>query len=62
MSVPLFDKVEFTLGDNTTFTIRKKGNGKKITGIRYGGESIDGWFVTHDQLKKGKELVITTTE
>ncbi|MCE5179540.1 MAG: GH92 family glycosyl hydrolase [Porphyromonadaceae bacterium] len=62
VSVPLFDKVEFTLGDNTTFTIRKKGNGKKITGIRYGGESIDGWFVTHDQLKKGKELVITTTE
>ncbi|MEA4980700.1 hypothetical protein [Petrimonas sp.] len=28
--MPLFDKVEFTIGNNTTFTIRKEGNGKKI--------------------------------
>lgn len=62
VSVPLFDKVEFTLGDNTTFTIRKEGNGKKITQIRYDKESVKGWFVTHDQLKKGKELIITTAK
>jgi predicted alpha-1,2-mannosidase len=62
VTVPLFNKVEFTLGDNTTFTIRKEGKGKKITQIRYNNEPIKGWFVTHDQLKKGKELTITTTE
>lgn len=62
VSVPLFDKVEFTLGDNTTFTIRKEGNGKKITQIRYDKEPVQGWFVTHDQLKKGKELTITTAK
>ncbi len=60
VSVPLFDKVEFTLGDNTTFTIRKEGNGKKITQIRYDNEPIDGWLITHDQLKQGKGLVINT--
>ncbi len=52
VSVPLFDKVTFTLGDNTTFTILKEGNGKKIRQIRYDGDVINGWFVTHDQLKK----------
>ena len=60
VSVPLFDKVEFTLGNNTTFTLRKEGNGKKIRKIQYGKEPIDGWFITHEQLNQGKELVITT--
>jgi len=60
ISVPLFDKVEFRLDEKTTFTIRKEGNGKKIQQIQYGDEPINGWFITHDQLKQGKELVITT--
>ncbi len=60
VSVPLFDEVRFTLGDNTTFTIRKEGEGRKIEKITYDGKSIDRWFINHDQLKKGKELVITT--
>ena len=60
VSVPLFDKVEFTLGNNSIFTIRKEGNGKKIRKIQYGNELIDGWFITHEQLNQGKELVITT--
>jgi len=60
VSVPLFDKVEFTLDEHTAFTIRKDGEGKKIQQITYGDEAIDGWFITHDQLKEGKELVITT--
>lgn len=62
VSVPLFDKVEFTLGNNTTFTIKKKGKGKKIQQIRYGGDALDGWFITHDQLMQGSELTIITTE
>ena len=58
ISVPLFDNVKFTLSDNTYFTISKKGSGKKITDITYGGEKIDGWFISHEQLKKGKELMV----
>lgn len=60
ISVPLFDKIQFSLDDKTKFTITKKGTGKKIENITYGGEKINGWFITHNQLKKGKELVINT--
>lgn len=60
VSVPLFDKVEFRLDEKNTFTISKKGKGEKIQQISYGNEPIDGWFITHEQLKQGKKLVITT--
>ncbi len=60
ITVPLFDKVEFALDENTRFTITKNGNGKKIQNLTYGGEKINGWFITHDQLKEGKELIIDT--
>lgn len=58
ISVPLFDKVEFSLGENKHFTIRKEGNGAKITDISYGGNKVDGWFISHDKLEEGKELLI----
>lgn len=61
VTVPLFDKVEFTMGD-TTFTITKKGEGRKLVDISYDGKKVDGYFIKHDELKKGKELVITTKE
>lgn len=60
VTVPLFDQVKFKMGDNTQFTIVKKGNGRKITDISYDGKKIDGWFITHDLLKQGKQLTITT--
>jgi len=37
-----------------------KNTGKKITSISYDGKKVDGYFITHDALKKGKTLVITT--
>lgn len=61
VTVPVFDRVEFTMGD-TTFTITKNGQGRKLSGISYDGKPIDGYFIKHDDLKRGKELVITTTE
>ena len=60
VTVPLFDQVKFTLGDKTQFIIVKKGNGQKITDISYDGRKIDGWFISHDLLKQGKQLTITT--
>lgn len=60
VTVPLFDKVKFKMDDNSEFTIVKKGNGRKITDISYGGKKIDGWFISHDLLKQGKQLTITT--
>jgi predicted alpha-1,2-mannosidase len=59
MTVPLFDRVSFML-DGKPFTISKRGTGRKIENITYGDEKINGWFITHDQLKEGKELMIHT--
>jgi predicted alpha-1,2-mannosidase len=59
VTVPIFDKVVFNM-DNTPFTITKRGNGRKITDITYDGQKINGFFISHDDLKKGKELIIIT--
>jgi len=59
VTVPIFDKIVFYLGD-TPFTITKINKGRKINNITYDGRQINGYFVKHDDLKKGKELVITT--
>ncbi|WP_294080188.1 GH92 family glycosyl hydrolase [Proteiniphilum sp. UBA5384] len=62
ISVPLFDEVKFSLGEDKEFTIKKEGYGKKIRQIKYGDTPLDGWFIQHSQLKQGKELTITTEE
>ena len=59
VSVPLFDKVDFNLGEKK-FTIVKNGSGKKIESITYDNKKIDGYFIPHSELVKGKKLVITT--
>ncbi len=59
VSVPLFDKVDFDLGGKK-FTIIKNGSGKKIESITYDNKKIDGYFIPHSELAKGKKLVITT--
>ena len=59
ITVPVFDQIVFTIGD-TPFTITKTGNGRKIRNITYDGQKIDGYFISHDELLRGKELVITT--
>ncbi len=46
--------------DNARFTIIKNNSGKKNNNITYDGKKINGYFVSHDDLKKGKELVFTT--
>jgi putative alpha-1,2-mannosidase len=60
VSVPIFDKIEMELDDKTTFTIQKQNSGNKITNLTYDGKKLNGYFISHDDLKKGKTLVITT--
>ncbi|HEY3414371.1 MAG TPA: GH92 family glycosyl hydrolase [Armatimonadota bacterium] len=60
LSVPLFDKVELSLGDKAKCTILRKGSGRKISGITYDDRKIDGYFIPHHELIRGKELVINT--
>ena len=59
VSVPLFKEVNFKL-NNKTFTIVKKNSGTKIVGLTYDDRKIDGYFIPHHELVRGKKLVITT--
>src|SRR3546814_8742895 len=59
VTVPLFDKVEFTMGDGNRFTITNKGTGQKIKDINYGGSKMVGGIVSNDEVKEGKKLVYT---
>lgn len=61
VTVPLFDRVEVSLGDGAQWTIRREGQGPKITGVNCAGKPVEGWFVQHDDLAKG-ELVISAEE
>jgi predicted alpha-1,2-mannosidase len=60
VSVPIFDEVDLKLNDNRTCTILKKNSGRKISDITYDNRKIDGYFIPHHELTKGKKLVITT--
>lgn len=60
VTVPLFDKVSFTLGGGQKFNIVKEGKGEKITSITIGGQPLEGWFVKHSDLAEGKELRVVT--
>ena len=59
VTVPLFDKTELKLNDNT-LTILKRNTANKITSIADNNQKIQGYFVAHHELIKGGELVITT--
>jgi putative alpha-1,2-mannosidase len=61
ISVPIFDEVKMKLNDKT-LTIAKKGSGTKITETSYGGRKLDGWFISHDELVKGEQLVIKAAQ
>ena len=60
VTVPLFPKVRFTMGDGRSVTIQRQGNGEKITRILCGSKPLKGWFVNHNEMLKAGELTIVT--
>lgn len=61
VSVPLFSKVRFDVGDEANlFTIQHKGKGRQITSITCDGKPLGGWLLPDSLLKHGHRLVITT--
>ncbi|MCD8072253.1 MAG: GH92 family glycosyl hydrolase [Alistipes sp.] len=54
VSVPLFEKVEFTLDQNgRDFIVVRNGTGNIIRSIEYDGKPVEGYFISHDELLKG---------
>jgi predicted alpha-1,2-mannosidase len=60
ISVPLFDNVHVKLANGKTYSIVKKGRGKKIFSLFYNGKMISGYQIRDEELKEGKTLVIGT--
>lgn len=60
LSAPLFDEVKLHLTPDSTFTIRKSGTGRSPASFQCDGTPIDGFLLRHEQLAKGKELLIRT--
>ena len=55
--VPLFDKVELSVGDNV-LEIHKRGEGSQIRRITNDGKTVSGYFVPHTLLVDGDSLAI----
>ena len=52
ISVPIFDKVAITLGENVRFTIARVNTGNKISNITYDGRKLDGYFIPHHEIMR----------
>ena len=62
ITVPVFGQVKLKLENQPECTISRVGPGRKIDRITYGGKKIKGYFISREELKKGKRLVVTTDE
>lgn len=60
VTIPLFKKIDVEMGDGSSFSIIRKGNGRqrKIKSVYCGDEKLSGWFVSHEQLRSGGTLTI----
>ncbi|MDR0510939.1 MAG: GH92 family glycosyl hydrolase [Rikenellaceae bacterium] len=61
VSVPLFDRVVFRLGEGS-FTITRRGGGRTLESVEYDGRRINGVFISHADLLRGRELVVRTRQ
>jgi predicted alpha-1,2-mannosidase len=57
VTVPLFNKITIDTPARK-FTIRREGEGRKITSITSGGKRLGGWFVQDSDFRNGKDLVV----
>ncbi len=57
VTVPIFDEVKMKL-NRKTLTIVRENSGAKLEQVTYAGRKLDGYFISHRELAKGKKLVI----
>lgn len=60
VSVPLFDQIRIKLVNGKTYSIVKKGSGRRILSLKYEGKAINDYAILDKQLKEGKMLEIIT--
>ncbi len=60
VSVPLFNHIRISLANGKTYSIIKKGSGKKISSLNYDGKHLKEYAIADKALKEGKTLEIGT--
>lgn len=60
ISVPLFEQIRIKLVNGKTYSIVKKGSGRRILSLKYNGKVINDYAIFDEQLKQGKTLEIIT--
>lgn len=60
VTVPLFDKITWNLAPDRKFTIKHSGKSRHLDKITANGETVNGYFVSHDLFKNGGTLEIAT--
>lgn len=61
VTVPLFDKVVFKLGEGS-FTILREGESRNLKSVECNGKPLDGHFVDHSELLEGAVLKVITEQ
>ena len=60
VTVPIFDSVVIQLNNKKSFSIVRKNHGAKISRLTYDDKPLDGYFISHADVLRGKQLTITT--
>lgn len=60
ISVPIFDEVDWTLPNGNTLKIQHSGKGRDMSKIEYNGKPVTNYFLSHESLENGGNLVIET--
>jgi len=60
VTVPLFDDIKWMLDNGKVLHIKKVGTGRNLKSITINKTDLQGYFIHHDAIKNGAEIVIET--
>ncbi len=60
VSIPIFDRVKWTLPAGKVFTVSQDGNSRELQSLELNGRAMDGYFLPYQAIVDGGELRITT--
>lgn len=60
VTVPLFDEVEWEIGNGKVLTIANPSKGRELKGVQVNDKQISGYFVPHELFSEGGEIELLT--
>ncbi|MCR6718719.1 MAG: glycoside hydrolase family 92 protein [Chitinophagaceae bacterium] len=60
VTVPIFNEINWKMPSGKTLSITKTGTSRILKEIKLNGKKINGYLVTHEQMKDGGEIEVVT--